>query len=77
MDEELKWVSKEVSNKDESAEEVKSRNIFLKINQKQHISKPSFLSSSDEIDMDDVTHYTEEAQKIATKWNEKRRKKDS
>jgi hypothetical protein len=63
---------KEIPKEDESFEEIKSRAIFLKINQKQLISDHLFPSTSDVMGLEDVTHYTVEAQKIATKWKEER-----
>ena len=66
---------KEVPNEDESLEEMKFRAIFLKINEKKFLSEQIYLSFADEIDMEDVTHYTVEARRIALKWKEEEREK--
>lgn len=63
---------KEILKEDESSEEIKSRAIFLKINEKKLLSNQFFWSTSDKIGLEDVTHYIAEAQKIASKWKEER-----
>ena len=61
---------------DESLEEIKSRTIILKIKEKQLLSKQfHFHMFLDEIEMEDVTHYTVEARRIALKWKEEEREK--
>ena len=68
---------KEVSNEDVSLEEIKFKAIILKINEKKLISKQFFNILPDETEMEDVTHYTVEAQKIAIKWKKVRKESDS
>ena len=65
----------EVTKEDDSLEELKSKAIFLKIKEKQFLSEQIFHVSSDEIEMEDVTHYTVEARRIALKWKEEEREK--
>ncbi|MFW9906471.1 MAG: hypothetical protein ACFFFH_19305 [Candidatus Thorarchaeota archaeon] len=62
----------EVSKQDMSLEEIKSREILLKINEKKMISKQHLIS--EKITPEDVTHYTVEAQKITTKWETEKEK---
>lgn len=64
----LNWNNKE----DESLEEIKSRTIIHKIKEKQLLSKQLHMLPN-EIEMEDVTHYTVEAQKIAIKWKKVRK----
>ncbi len=66
----------EVIKEDESLEELKSKAIFLKINEKQFLSEQIFRTSSDKIEMEDITHYTVEARKIAINWEKEREKSD-
>ncbi|UCG02967.1 MAG: hypothetical protein JSW11_03060 [Candidatus Heimdallarchaeota archaeon] len=62
----------EVSKEDESLEEIKSKAIILKIYEKQFLSRQIFHLFPNEIEMEDVTHYTVEARKIAIKWNKEK-----
>ncbi|MFX0123123.1 MAG: hypothetical protein ACFFAE_05755 [Candidatus Hodarchaeota archaeon] len=66
----------EVPIEDRSLEEIKTRAIILKIKEKKSLSEQIFRTSSDEIEMIDVTHYTVEARKIATNWKKQRKKSD-
>jgi len=67
----------EISKEDESLEWHKSRTIILKIKEKQLLSEQlHFHMFPDEIEMEDVTHYTVEAQKIAIKWKKVKKESD-
>jgi hypothetical protein len=57
---------KEIPNEDGSLEESRSRDILLKIDEKKLFSKHHLFLNK--IPIEDVTHYTVEAQNIAAKW---------
>ena len=72
MCKQMKLKCKKIPKEDELLEEIKSRAIFLKINEKKLLSNQFLQSTPDKIGLEDVTNYTVEAQKLATKWKEER-----